>query len=92
LWRGKERVTRWIEIRRVAKAAIDDALTAVFLNELIAIVKGPCRDAGLKAYRDRRDESAQLKREYYNMVMDLLEGENWEGSCMQGGSSTDKFW
>lgn len=63
-----------MDIRRAATAAIDDGLKRVSLKELVHIVKVPCRDAGLKASRDRH-RFAQLKREYYNMVMDLLEGE-----------------
>ncbi|KAK4132101.1 hypothetical protein BT67DRAFT_435762 [Trichocladium antarcticum] len=74
LWRGKEHITSWSEIRRVARAAIEDALTALFIGELIDLVKDPCRDAGIKAFGNKRDKSAQLKSDYYNVVMDMLQG------------------
>jgi hypothetical protein len=63
-----------MEIRRVASQAIDDGLETHSVEELVDIVKGPARDAGLKAARKKHDKDAQLKREYHNMAMDLLEG------------------
>ncbi|KAK4153257.1 hypothetical protein C8A00DRAFT_43819 [Chaetomidium leptoderma] len=74
MWRGKGRSPTWEELRRAASKAIDRGLETHSLEQLIDIAKTPCREAGLKAARDRRDKNAQLRREYHNMVMDLLEG------------------
>lgn len=74
MWRGKGHLPPWVEIRQVASSAIDSALQTNSLEGLIDIVRTPCRDAGLKAARGKHDKNAQLKRDYYNMVMDLLTG------------------
>lgn len=58
----------------MASAAIDEGLKTNTLEQLVDIVKVPCRDAGLKAARNKRDENAQVKREYHNMIMDMLKG------------------
>ncbi|KAK3904441.1 hypothetical protein C8A05DRAFT_31768 [Staphylotrichum tortipilum] len=72
MWHGKGRLPSWVEIRKVAEDAIDDELQSHSLERLIDTIRGPCRDAGFKAGRNRRDKHAQLKRDYYNMVMGLL--------------------
>ncbi|KAK4120663.1 hypothetical protein N657DRAFT_674080 [Parathielavia appendiculata] len=63
----------WIEIRNVASRAVDDALRTHTVEKIIDIVRKPARSAGLKASRNKGDKDAQLKREYHNMVLDLLE-------------------
>lgn len=74
MWRGEGNLPTWTEVRRIASGAIDEGLKTNSLAQLINVVKVPCREAGLKAARNKRDKNAQAKREYYNMVMDLLEG------------------
>jgi hypothetical protein len=74
MWRGKGNLPPWIEVRRIAGKAIDDGLQTHTLEELVDVVKQPAREAGLKAARNKRDKDAQLKREYHNMVMGLLQG------------------
>jgi hypothetical protein len=74
MWHGKGHLPGWLEIRRVASQAINDGLETHSTQQLVDIVRGPARDAGLKAARKKHDKDAQLKREYHNMVMDLLEG------------------
>lgn len=69
---GKGNLPPWIEVRRVVKEAIEEGLSTHSVDELLDIVRQPCREAGLKAVRNKRDKDAQLKREYHNMVMDLL--------------------
>ena len=76
MWRGKGHPLAWVEIRKVADDAIDDALQTQSLQQLIDTVRGPCRDARLKAGRNKRDKNALLKRDYYNMVMNLLQGKS----------------
>ncbi|KAH6637100.1 hypothetical protein F5144DRAFT_592063 [Chaetomium tenue] len=73
MWHDKGHLPPWIEVRRVVSAAVDEGLRTHSLEELVDIVKQPCREAGFKAARNKRDKDAQLKREYYNMVMDLLQ-------------------
>ncbi|KAK3299454.1 uncharacterized protein B0H64DRAFT_371799 [Chaetomium fimeti] len=73
MWHGKGHLPPWIEVRRVARGAVDDGLETHSLEELVDVVTQPCREAGLKAARNKRDEDAQVKREYHNMVMDLLQ-------------------
>ncbi|KAG7284817.1 hypothetical protein NEMBOFW57_009432 [Staphylotrichum longicolle] len=72
MWRGKGHLPPRVEIRQVASSAIDSALQTHSLERLIDIVRTPCRDAWLKAARRKHDKNAQLKREYYNMVMEML--------------------
>ena len=61
MWRGKGHPPTWIEIRKVAEDAIDDGLQTQSLEQLVDTVRGPCREAGLKAGRNRRDKNALLK-------------------------------
>ncbi len=75
MWQGKGHPLRWAGVRQVAGDAVDEALQTHSLEQLLNIVKEPCRETALEAARNKRDENAQLKREYYNMVMDLIEGE-----------------
>ncbi|KAK4034690.1 hypothetical protein C8A01DRAFT_18553, partial [Parachaetomium inaequale] len=74
MWQGKGNLPPWIEVRRIAGKAIDNGLQTHTLEELVDIVKQPCKEAGIKAARNKRDKDAQLKREYHNMVMSLLHG------------------
>ena len=73
VWRGKGHLPTWTELRRVASEAINQGLKTYSLEQLVEIVKVPCREARLKASSNSRDKNAQVKREYHNMVMDLLE-------------------
>ena len=73
MWHGKGRLPPWIEVRRVVNEAIEEGLRTHSVDELLCVVRQPCREAGLKAARDKRDKNAQLKREYHNMIMDLLQ-------------------
>ena len=57
----------------MARGAIHEGLRTHTLEELVDLVKQPCRDAALKAARNKRDKDAQLRREYHNTVMDFLE-------------------
>jgi hypothetical protein len=75
MWQGKGHPPRWADVRQVARNTIDEALRTHSLEQLADIVKGPCREAALAAARNRRDENAQLKREYYNIIVDLVQGE-----------------
>jgi hypothetical protein len=77
MWHGKGHLPPWSEVRQVAGHAIDDALRTHSIEQLIDIVRTPCREAGLRAARNKHDKNAHLKREYHNMVMDLLAGEYW---------------
>jgi hypothetical protein len=69
---GKGRLPPWIEVRRVVNGAIEEGLNTHSVDELLDIIRQPCREAGLKAARNKSDKDAQLKREYHNMAMDLL--------------------
>ncbi|EAQ90456.1 predicted protein [Chaetomium globosum CBS 148.51] len=73
MWHGKGHLPPWIEVRRVVSGAIDEGLRTHSLEELVDIVKKPCREAGFKAARNKRDKDAQLEREYHSMVMDFLQ-------------------
>jgi hypothetical protein len=73
IWRGKGHLPTWTDHRRVASEAIDKGLKTYSLEQLVDIVKVPCREAGLKASSNKRDKNAQVKREYHDMVMGLLE-------------------
>ncbi|KAH6845626.1 hypothetical protein B0I37DRAFT_417149 [Chaetomium sp. MPI-CAGE-AT-0009] len=75
MWHGQGHLPSWIEVRRVAKGAIAEGLDTHSLEELVDIITQPCREARLKAARNKRDKDAQVKLEYHNMVMDLLQGE-----------------
>lgn len=44
-------------------------------RQLIDAISPLYRDAGLEAYRNKRDKSARLKKEFYSEVMDILGGE-----------------
>jgi hypothetical protein len=76
MWHGKGHPPTWVEIRSVAEDAIDDSLRTQSLEQLIDTVRGPCRKAGIKAGRNKRDKNAQLKNDYYNLVMGMLQGES----------------
>ena len=72
MWHGEGQPPPWIHVRRVVNEAIEEGLSTHSVDELLDIVREPCREAGLKAARNKRDKDAQLKREYHNMVMDFL--------------------
>ncbi len=74
MWHGKEQPPRWIEVRHVADCAIDEALQTNTLAQLVDLVRAFCREAALEAARNKCDKDGHLRREYYGIVMDLLQG------------------
>ncbi len=77
MWQGKEQPPPLIDVHYAAKCAIYEALQTNTLEQLVHLVRAPCREAGFEAARNKCDMNAQLKREYYGMVMDMLQGEKW---------------
>ncbi|KAL2130342.1 hypothetical protein VTI74DRAFT_6568 [Chaetomium olivicolor] len=75
MWHDNGHLPTWTELRRVADASLEESLKGWTLLELADLVRPACRNAGLKAAQDKWDKNAQLRRDYYNIVMDILEAE-----------------